>query len=827
MRYNSLFMPLALVSAMAVAQTAHAESFTVSDIRVNGLVRLTPVSVYNMLPIATGDNVDADKVAEAVRALHATGQFDDIKVQQVNNSLMFDVVERPIIGNIELDGNKMIPKEALLDGLKKMGISSGAVVNPAVLQNLQNELEQQYIQQGRYNAKVSVETIARAGNRVDIKVKFIEGKPARVVDINVIGNTVFKPADIQRAFALKESNWTSIVTRNDRYAREKMAASLENLRAMYLNDGYVNFNINHSKLDLSEDKQRIFVEVSIDEGKQFKYGQTQFLGDTLFKSEELASLQGFKSGQTYSQAQVDSLRQQIIRKYGNIGYYFAEVNIVPQINEERQTVDLAYYVNPGQKINVRRINFTGNTKTADHVLRREMRQMENAPASVEKIELSKIRLERTGHFKSVDMRTTRVPNAPDLIDIDVKVEEQASGTSSIAVGYSQGAGVTYSLGLSQANFLGTGNSVAIDLSRSDSLDNYNINVLDPYYTVDGVSRGFNGYYRKTKLSEKHNVSNYVTDSVGGSLTYGYPIDENQSVSATLNVDQTKVTTGSYVSTYVRDYLLANKGKALSQSQVCTISGRSPRDCPQNKLKTYDSSFDGDFRTYNLNLAWAYNTLNRPVFPTSGTSHRVGLEAALPGSDVQYQKLSYDAQAYFPLWKDFVLRGYGKLGYGNKLPFYKNFFAGGGGSLRGYEINSLGPKYPAIHYNARGAEDPKLETVGGNALVQGGLEIVLPMPSKSDWARQMRPVIFVEGAQVFDTDCKNSTGNIFVNGKNTDAKQYCKDNFSFSAKNMRYSAGVGMTWITMIGPLSISYSFPLNKKPGDDTKNFQFEIGRVF
>lgn len=832
MRYKSLFIPLALVSAMAVVQTAHASTFQISDIRVNGLVRLTPVHVYNMLPIVTGDTVDEQVIAEAVRKLYETGQFNDVKVQQVDNSLVFDVVERPVIGQVELEGNKMIPKESLLDGLKQMGLSTGEILNPTILQRVETELEQQYIQQGRYDADVSVETTARSGNRADVKLKFDEGKAARVVDINVIGNTVFKEDDIRRAFAVKESNWASGLTKNDRYAREKMAASLENLRAMYLNDGYVNFNITHSKLDLSEDKQRVFIEVGIDEGQKFNFGDVKFLGDTLFTQKELADLQVFKKGQTYSQAQVDSLRQQILRKYGNIGYYYAEVNVVPEINEENKTVDLVYYINPGQKISVRRINFTGNNKTADEVLRREMRQMENAPASNEKIELSKVRLERTGYFKTVEMRTTRVPNAPDLVDIDVKVEEQPSGTSSIAVGYSQGGGVTYQLGLSQSNFLGTGNSVSIDLSRSDSLDYYNFNVYDPYFTIDGVSRGYNVYYRKTKLSERFNVSNYVTDSLGGSVTFGYPLDENQNVSATLNVDKTKVTTGGFVSTYVRDYLLAHKGTTIGTTAWCPTgfdtdsNGDGVADTCRSPA-TYGSAFQGEFLTYNLNLGWAYNTLNRPLFPTQGMLHRLNLDVAVPGSDVDYQKLSYEGQAFYPVWKDFVVRGYGKLGYGNKLPFYKNFFAGGGGSLRGYELNTLGPKYPAVFYNERGQNDPSLEAVGGNALVQAGVELALPMPSKGDWARQMRPVLFVEGAQVFDTSCKNVSGSIVINSALTDAKQYCKDNFGFDSKNMRYSAGIGLTWMTMIGPLSLSYSRPLNKKEGDETKNFQFEIGRTF
>ncbi|WP_425426822.1 outer membrane protein assembly factor BamA [Acinetobacter populi] len=817
MRHNPFFMPLALVSAMAIVQTAHAESFQVSDIRVEGLVRLTPANVYNIIPISSGDQIDEAAIANAVRVLFNSGNFDDVQAERNANNLVFKVVERPVIAKIEMEGNKLIPKEALQDGLKKMGISEGEVLQKSVLQNIENELEQQYTQQGRYNADVQVETIARPNNRVDLKLKFYEGSAAKVVSINVIGNTVFKESDIERAFAVKESSWSSILTRNDRYAKEKMTASLEALRAMYLNDGYINFTVTNSQLDISEDKKNIFIEVGVDEGEQFKFGETKFLGDVLFPDKELEALQLFKAGETYSQAKVNAVKQLLLRKYGNAGYYFAEVNVVPEINGETKTVDLNYYINPGQQVTVRRINFTGNNKTADDVLRREMRQMEGALASNEKIDLSKVRLERTGFFKTVDIKPTRVPNSPDQVDLDVAVEEQHSGTSTIAVGYSQSGGVTYQLGLSQTNFMGTGNRVSIDLSRSDTLDYYNLNIYDPYFTLDGISRGYNVYYRKTKLSDDYNVSNYVTDSLGGSLTFGYPLDENQSISATLNVDKTKVTTGPYVSTYVRDYLLAHEGKATGSSTYCTGDWVVDKDDSDGDgdttdyvcsgtIETYESEFQGEYLTYNLNLSWAYNTLDRPVFPTKGSYHRVSLDVALPGSDVEYQKVTYDTQAYLPLWRNFVLRGYGKLGYGHDLPFYKNFFAGGYGSVRGYDSNTLGPKYDSVIYEQTNSTDPDPEEVGGNALVQAGVELVLPLPTKGDWARQVRPVMFIEGGQVFDTT----------------SSQY-----DFDFKEMRYSAGIGFTWITMIGPLSLSYAYPLNDKKGDDTKTIQFEIGRTF
>ncbi len=834
MRHTHLLMPLALVSAMAVVQQAYAaDEFLAQDIRIDGLVRLTPASIYSMLPINSGDRVSDPMIAEAIRTLYASGLFDDIKTYKENNVLVFKVVERPVISKLEFKGNKLIPKEALEQGLKKMGIAEGEVFKKSALQTIETELEQQYTQQGRYDADVTVETVARPNNRVELKLNFNEGTAAKVFDINIIGNTVFSDSEIKQAFAVKESGWASVVTRNDRYAREKMAASLEALRALYLNKGYINFNIINSQLNISEDKKHIFIEVSVDEGNQFKFGESKFLGDALYKPEELTALKLYKDGETYSQEKVNAVKQLLLRKYGNAGYYYAEVNVVPEINNETGIVNLNYYINPGQQVTVRRINFTGNSKTADEVLRREMRQMEGALASNEKIDLSKVRLERTGFFKTVDVKPVRVPNSPDQVDLNVNVEEQHSGTTTLAVGYSQNGGVTFQAGLSQTNFMGTGNRVAVDLSRSETQDYYNLSVTDPYFTIDGVSRGYNVYYRKTKLNKDYNVNNYVTDSVGGSLSFGYPIDENQSLSASLGIDQTKVRTGPSVSTYIRDYLLANGGKATGSSSYCPLDAEGKSQIDEKTLKCnvaekpYDNAFEGTFLTYMLNLGWSYNTLNRPIFPTSGMSHRVGLEIGLPGSDVDYQKVTYDAQAFKSLGKGFVLRGYGKLGYGNDLPFYKNFYAGGYGSVRGYDNSSLGPKYPSVIFQKTDQADPDPEEVGGNALVQFGTELALPLPFKGDWTRQVRPVLFAEGAQVFDTKCDIATGSMKMDGRDIDIKQYCNDNYKFDFGNMRYSVGVGFTWITMIGPLSLSYAYPLNDKKGDDTKSIQFEIGRTF
>lgn len=817
MRHTHIFMPLALISAMAAVQQVYAaDEFVAQDIKFDGLVRLTPANLYSMLPIKSGDRVNDAVLNNAIHSLYNSGLFDDIKASQQGGTLVFNVVERPVISKVEFKGNKLIPKEALQDGLKKMGIAEGEVLKKSTLQNIETELEQQYVQQGRYNANVSVTTTPRPNNRVDLTINFNEGKAAKVVEINVIGNTVFSDDEIKQAFSLKESSWSSIVTRNDRYAKERMASSLEALRALYLNNGYVNFAVNSSNLNISEDKKKIFVEVSIDEGQKFKIGKTKFLGDTLFKPEELQTLQVYKDGDTYSQEKVDAVKNLLSRKYGNAGYYFADVNVVPQVDNDNKVVDVNYYINPGQQVTIRRINFAGNTKTADEVLRREMRQMEGALASNEKIDLSKVRLERTGFFKTVDIKPVRIPNVPDQVDLDVNVEEQHSGTSTLAIGYSQSGGITYQAGISQSNFLGTGNSVGFDFTKSSYATNYNLSVTDPYFTVDGVSAGYNVYYKKTKPYDNYHVSDYYSESVGANASLSYPIDENQSVSGSLGIEKTKISTDIYGSTAFRDYLLSHGGS------VKATATNSDGD-------TFDSEFEGDYLNYLLNLGWSFNTLNRPMLPTSGQLHNVNLEIGLPGSDADYQKLTYSGQVFFPIGKGFGLHGYGKLGYGHDLPFWKNFYAGGWGSVRGYEDNTLGPRYPGVYYSGNKTTDSSKDASGGNALVQFGAEIILPVPAKGDWARQVRPTIFAEGGNVFDVSCKNvgAFNTATTSYTAAQARQYCKDNYDFDLSNLRYSVGVGLSWVTMIGPLSISYAFPLNKKDGDNTQAVQFQIGRTF
>jgi len=797
-------LPL-MVAVMSVP--AQAANFVVSDISFSGLNRLTAESLYPVLPISVGDTVTDESLAASIKALYATENFANIQSQVKGSAINFQVIERPIIAEVNFEGNKLIPKEGLTQGLKNAGLAVGDVLKQATLLGVANELQQQYISQGYYNSDIEVDQTLLDGNRVKLDIRFIEGKPAKVVDINVIGNKHFSDSKIKEVFAVKESSWTRLLSKSDRYAKEKLAASLENLKALYQNEGFVRFDVNNAVLNISEDKRSVFIEVSVSEGEQYKFGQINFLGKPTFETSELQKLVTFAPNEQYSQAKLDATTAALKSRYGNEGYYLAQVRPVPRINDETRVVDIDYYIDPARPIYVRRINFSGNLRTKDEVLRREMRQLEGALASNEKIQLSRTRLMRTGFFKSVNVDVKPVPNQPDQIDVNYTVEEQPSGSSTIAAGYSQSGGVTFQLDLTQNNFMGTGNKVKAALSRSETRDSYSLGYTDPYFTENGVSQGISAYYRNTKYDDR-NVSNYVTDSYGATLNYSYPVDETKRVSAGFNYDNTTVRGG--------------RNLGISNVQQIIDDGGSVETYTNDNGEQIKGigSFKNDYDTYNLLLGWDYSTLDRPVFPTKGMSHAV--DATIGLGDASYQKVIYRGNVYYPIYKDWVARGYTKLGYGNDLPFYENFYAGGYGSVRGYESSSLGPRSKAYYDAINGLDRLRDEEVGGNALVTFGSELILPMPFKGDWADQVRPVVFFEGGQVFDTtDKENRTFVDPVSGENKGIPLLTQD------KDLRFSAGAGVTWYTPIGPISLSYAMPIGDKEGDETEHVQFQIGSTF
>lgn len=809
--YFKGFQVSVMTMAVMMVMSTHAQAadFMANDIAITGLQRVTIESLQSVLPFRLGQVVSEAQLADGVKALYATGNFSDVQVYHQEGRIIYQVTERPLIAEINFEGNRLIPKEGLQEGLKNAGLAVGQPLKQATVQMIETELTNQYISQGYYNTEITVKQTMLDGNRVKLDMTFAEGKPARVVDINIIGNQHFSDADLIDVLAIKD-NKINPLSKADRYTQEKLVTSLENLRAKYLNAGFVRFEIKDAKLNINEDKNRIFVEISLHEGEQYRFGQTQFLGNLTYTQAELEALLKFKAEEGFSQAMLEQTTNNISTKFGDDGYYYAQIRPVTRINDESRTVDVEYYIDPVRPVYVRRINFTGNFKTQDEVLRREMRQLEGALASNQKIQLSRARLMRTGFFKHVTVDTRPVPNSPDQVDVNFVVEEQPSGSSTIAAGYSQSGGVTFQFDVSQNNFMGTGKHVNASFSRSETREVYSLGMTNPYFTVNGVSQSLSGYYRKTRYDNK-NISNYVLDSYGGSLSYGYPIDENQRISFGLNADNTKLHGGRFMGISNVKQLMADGGKIQVDNNGIP-------------------DFKHDYTTYNAILGWNYSSLDRPVFPTQGMSHSVDLTVGF--GDKTHQKVVYQGNIYRPFIKKSVLRGYAKLGYGNNLPFYENFYAGGYGSVRGYDQSSLGPRSQAYLTARRGQQTTLGEVVGGNALATFGSELILPLPFKGDWIDQVRPVIFIEGGQVFDTtgmdkqtidltQFKDPQATAEQNAKAANRPLLTQD------KQLRYSAGVGATWYTPIGPLSISYAKPLNKKQNDQTDTVQFQIGSVF
>ncbi|HCT40070.1 MAG TPA: outer membrane protein assembly factor BamA [Moraxellaceae bacterium] len=750
------------------------ESFVIQDIRLEGLARLSAASVYAALPLSAGDRADGTKVAEALRLLFKTGNFEDIQIGRDGDVLVIRLTERPSIISLDIKGNKSIDKDNLLKGLKSAGLAEGMVFQRSVLDHVKRELERQYIAQGRYGAEITVDAKAKPRNRVALDIQIEEGSAARIRGINFVGNKVFDDKVLSSTFQLRPTHFTSFYKNDDKYSREKLQGDLERLRSQYMDRGYVNFTVNSTQVTLSPDKKDVFIDINVSEGEQFKFGEIKISGELPVAEDLLKRFLLIRKDDIFNQAGITSTTKLMTRRLGNDGYIFAEVNGVPDIHNDTRVADVTFFVNPGKQAYVRRINFSGNMKTDDNVMRREMRQHEGALASSEKLDLSKLRLQRLGFFEEVTLDTPRVPGVSDQVDVNIAVKEQPSGTIGASIGFSQGSGMIFSANVSQTNFMGTGNRFSVALNRSDTQDSYNLSFVDPYFTLDGVSRGYNIFYRETKFDSR-NVSNYVTNTMGGNISFGYPIDENESINFSVGADKTDITIGSLASEVVADFV-ADEGDR--------------------------------YVNYTSTLSWGRNTLNRGMFADRGASQSVGLEFTLPASDLAFYKLSYNGQLYIPLGNPLVMRLHTSLGYGDnygdtsRLPFYKNYFAGGFGSVRGYEDNTLGAKSCSV---ALCPNDPYPEVVGGNILIEGGAELIVPTPFAAG-NRQLRTVVFLDAGNAYDTEVPG---------------------YGLDMSLMRYSAGINLSWLTAIGPLSFSLSRPLNKQPGDATQAFQFTIGQGF
>lgn len=762
-----------LFSLALLAFSAQAETFKVEDIRLEGIQRVEPGLALRYFSVSSGEEVDSADLASATRRLFKTGYFEDIQLERDGNVLVLRVRERPAVSLIRLEGNSVIEDEALLKGLEQTGLKEGDVFKRATLDQIRQDLLRLYVGRGRYGADIQTEVEPLSGNRVALNINIKEGKVATIQHINIVGNTVFEEEELTDLFDLKLPGFWSFFTKSGRYAREKLAGDLERLRSYYLDRGYVNFNIDSTQVSISPDKKNIFISVNITEGDQYTISNVDVTGDLVVPKEELVTALTLNSGEVFSRKEVTTTQTALERKLGDQGYLFANVSPVPELNEEDKTVSLRYFIAPGKQTYVRRINITGNTGTSDEAARRTIVQMEAALASAEKIETSKGRIEQTGYFKSVDVETVPVPGTDDQVDLNYVLEEQNSGSLTAGIGFSRTSGLILNLGVQQDNFLGSGKRVGVRVEKSDTRKELSFNYLDPYYTVDGVSRGFGVFYRERNFTN-NNLSNYLTDELGATVNFGYPIDDFQRVNFGLGIEQVKLkTNGTNTAQEVFDFI-AKEGSTF------------------NNLVT--------------TLRWTENKLNRRVLPTRGTYQLAELQLAIPGSDLSYHRERYEFRWYKPLDKveDWVVSTRARLGYGGSLgdndyPFYRNFFSGGLSSVRGFKTNTLGPR------------DSKNKAFGGNVQTDASVELIVPAPFIKD-SSSIRTLAFFDIGNVFQTDCPAGNTN-------------CQTGIKFD--ELRYSVGVGFSWITPIGPLSFALAQPLNSKSGDDEQTFEFALGRSF
>jgi len=782
---------LCSVALLLNASAAHAQGFKIADIRINGLQRVSAGSVFGALPLNVGEQVDDQQLVESTRALFKTGFFQDIQLGRDGDILVITVVERPSIASIDIEGNKAISTDDLMKGLKQSGLAEGEVFQRATLEGVRNELLRQYVAQGRYSAAVDAEVVAQPRNRVGLKIKIDEGEVAAIKHINVVGNNVFDQAELDDQFTLKTSNWLSFFKNDDKYAREKLSGDLERLRSYYMDRGYINMEIVSTQVSISPDKKQVFITVNISEGAKFTVRDIKLRGDLKMPEEQISALLLVQKGQVFSRKLMTSTSDLITRRLGNEGYTFANVNAVPTPSKDGNTVDIEFVVDPGKRAYANRINFRGNTKTEDQVLRREMRQMEGGWASTYLIDQSKTRLERLGYFKEVNVETPAVAGVDDQVDVNYSVEEQSSGSITASVGFAQSAGLILGGSITQNNFLGTGNSASLGLTRSEYQSKYNIGFTDPYFTKDGVSLGYNAFYNKTDYNDYYDdgVSYYSINSYGAGATLGYPINETSRISFGLTAQHDSIEPGTYSADEIYDFI-DREGK--------------------------------EFTNFKANLGWSESTLNKGILATRGYSQNLNLMVTVPGSDLSFYKIDYTGQTFLPVSASTSLRFHTKLGYGNGygstdgLPFYENYTAGGEGTVRGFESGTLGPRNtPATGtYSSAGQayySDRDTEALGGNIMITGGVEYLFPMPFIKD-NKSLRTSLFWDVGSVYSDKCYLSTT---TGCDGVDLSQ------------MASSVGVGVTWYSPMGPLSVNLALPIRKPDDAETQVFQFSMGQTF
>ncbi len=768
--HKILLLILLTFSGLSISST-----WVIEDIRISGLQRVSAGSIFAEIPYSIGDSIGQDEIVELSKAIFSTGQFDDINIGRDGNALLINLTERPTIDEILIEGNEAIKTDNLLDGLQNSGIFEGALFKRSVFENLSSELERQYVSQGKYGASVNVSSEQLPRNRVKLSVDIEEGETAELNSINIVGNKIFSEEELKKVFKLRPRTWLSIFRTNTPYSKENLRGDLESLESFYKNRGYLNFSVNNSIITISENKQELFITVDIFEGEIYKINEVSIAGDIPIDEQVLESLIFLENNSVFSQELITFSEDSINNLLNNEGFLFSEVSgNIRSVDDN--LVDVIFFVEPGQRTYIRNINFSGNERTHDIVLRREMRQMEGAWASNSLIERSKLRLDRLGFFKQVDFEKIPVSGEKDKVDIEFTVEEEFSGSIAGSLGY--GAyGFSLGANYSESNAFGTGNSIGVGINYSDWQTNLSFNFFDPYFSPDGVGLGYGAYLRSSDYSN-FNISAYNTESFGGSVQFVLPINEISQLSLSVALDQTDL-----------------------QSDL--LSSR--------QLLDFISSEGSKFETLTLGASWSRNSLNRGLFPTAGTLNVISASVAVPGSSLTYGRLSHRFKYFRPLSNNFIFSIRTELGglfaYGDTetAPPYENFYAGGLNSVRGFEQNSLGPR--AVYDNFfSGYNRP----VGGTYSLEGGFDLIFPIPFLED-TRSVRSSVFLDYGNVFSEECMSYETN-------------CSE---FDLSELRYSLGLGVTWITALGPMSFAISSVFGDDELDETETFQFEIGNQF
>ena len=749
----------------AVASMAAAiEPFIVDDIQVQGLNRISPGTVFNYLTVTVGDTVDDQKSRDAVRSLFKTGFFRDVRLERSGDILVVIVEERESIADITFEGNKAIKTENLIEGLGDVGFAKGEVFNEAKLDKVKQELQRQYYSHGKYGVRIDAEVEQVDKSSVNIHFEISEGQAARIKEINIVGNEIYTDDQLISKFDLTAPTWLSWITKDDQYSKQKLQGDLERLRSLYLDNGYIYFDVESTQVSITPDKSDVYLTVNISEGERYTISDVKLSGKLIVEPEVLFDYVTTRKGMVFSRKEMTKTAKYLTERLGNEGYAFANVNPIPKADDEAKTVSISYYVDPGQRVYVRRVSFVGNSKTRDEVLRREMRQLEGGWISTQQVERSKVRLQRLGFFEEVNVETPTVGGSTDQVDVKFAVTERPAGNLLLGLGFSQSQGLIFNTNVTQSNFLGSGKSVNFAFNNSEINQIFRLGYINPYWTVDGVSRGFNLSYQKTDSSNNSNTTDFKSEILSAGVSLGVPISEYNTVGLQLDYEATSIETDLRLLDPRVAFFILREGN--------------------------------DYNILRLSGSYSFDTRNSRTFPTRGTLQRLRLEAAIPGGDLRFWKVDYDSRVFIPLINQYVLLLKGRVGYGDAygdttaLPFFENFYAGGPRTVRGFEENSLGP------------EDFYGRALGGDTMVVGNAEVIIPVPFLEAF-KSVRLTAFFDAGNVFATNQK------------------------FEASELRTAAGFSGVWLSPFGLLSVSIAEPFNSRDGDEIQKFQFTFGTSF